>query len=302
LLENIVAVLKEGGAGPEHVVRMTWYVTDIDAYRASLPDLGKVYREVMGKNFGAMALVQVTSLGGEGRAAGNRDHGGCSGLGARRRAGTPLGEEPLRVGCGPTIGRHRSRRRCFLLLNRVSLSAAIVAGVGARASRIGRRHRLRRAAAAADLRTCRPWTSIWCGPEELEPKTEEPPKPPEAAKPPERLKPAEPPKQAELKPPEPVKQSLPPPAAEPAAEAAGRRGRSQVRRIRVRRDEVRDSGRTGAGGAAAEPKQGCEAAREARHAAGRAGGRGQVEADAGGDRGAARADPEMLEAAGGHSR
>ena len=62
LLENIVAVLKEGGAGPEHVVRMTWYVTDIDAYRASLPDLGKVYREVMGKNFGAMALVQVKSL------------------------------------------------------------------------------------------------------------------------------------------------------------------------------------------------------------------------------------------------
>lgn len=62
LLENIVAVLKEGGAGPEHVVRMTWYVTDMDAYRASLPDLGKAYREVMGKNFGAMALVQVTSL------------------------------------------------------------------------------------------------------------------------------------------------------------------------------------------------------------------------------------------------
>jgi len=62
LLENIVAVLKEGGAGPEHVVRMTWYVTDIDAYRASLPDLGKVYRETMGRNFGAMALVQVMSL------------------------------------------------------------------------------------------------------------------------------------------------------------------------------------------------------------------------------------------------
>jgi enamine deaminase RidA (YjgF/YER057c/UK114 family) len=62
LLENIVAVLKEGGAGPEHVVRMTWYVTDMEAYRNSLPDLGKVYREVMGKNFGAMALVQVLSL------------------------------------------------------------------------------------------------------------------------------------------------------------------------------------------------------------------------------------------------
>ncbi len=62
LLENIVAVLKEGGAGPEHVVRMTWYVVDIDEYRNSLPELGKVYREVMGRNFGAMALVQVRSL------------------------------------------------------------------------------------------------------------------------------------------------------------------------------------------------------------------------------------------------
>jgi enamine deaminase RidA (YjgF/YER057c/UK114 family) len=62
LLENIVAVLKEGGAGPEHVVRMTWYVVDIDDYRNCLPDLGKVYREVMGRNFPAMALVQVKSL------------------------------------------------------------------------------------------------------------------------------------------------------------------------------------------------------------------------------------------------
>jgi enamine deaminase RidA (YjgF/YER057c/UK114 family) len=62
ILENIVAVLKEGGAGPEHVVRMTWYVTDIEQYRNCLPDLGKAYREVMGRNFGAMALVQVMSL------------------------------------------------------------------------------------------------------------------------------------------------------------------------------------------------------------------------------------------------
>ena len=62
LLENIVAVLKEGGAGPEHVVRMTWYVTDMEAYRGCLPELGKVYREVMGRNFGAMALVEVKSL------------------------------------------------------------------------------------------------------------------------------------------------------------------------------------------------------------------------------------------------
>ena len=62
LLENIVAVLKEGGAGPEHIVRMTWYVVDIDEYRNSLPELGKVYREVIGRNFPAMALVQVISL------------------------------------------------------------------------------------------------------------------------------------------------------------------------------------------------------------------------------------------------
>ena len=62
LFENILAVLKEGGAGPEHVVRMTWYVTDIDAYRVSLPELAKAYREVLGRNFGAMALVQVKSL------------------------------------------------------------------------------------------------------------------------------------------------------------------------------------------------------------------------------------------------
>jgi enamine deaminase RidA (YjgF/YER057c/UK114 family) len=62
LLKNIVAVLREGGAGPEHVVRMTWYVTDMEAYRASLPELGKVYRAVMGRNFPAMALVEVKSL------------------------------------------------------------------------------------------------------------------------------------------------------------------------------------------------------------------------------------------------
>ncbi len=62
LLKNIVAVLQAGGAGPEHVVRMTWYVTDMEAYRASLPELGKVYRAVMGRNFPAMALVQVISL------------------------------------------------------------------------------------------------------------------------------------------------------------------------------------------------------------------------------------------------
>jgi 2-aminobenzoate-CoA ligase len=61
-LENIRQILAEGGAGPEHLVRLTWYVTDIDAYRGGLKELGPIYRSVMGRNFPAMALVQVLAL------------------------------------------------------------------------------------------------------------------------------------------------------------------------------------------------------------------------------------------------
>ncbi len=61
-LLNIRAILAEAGAGPEHLVRLTWYVTDMATYRGSLRDIGAVYREVFGKNFPAMALVQVLSL------------------------------------------------------------------------------------------------------------------------------------------------------------------------------------------------------------------------------------------------
>jgi enamine deaminase RidA (YjgF/YER057c/UK114 family) len=61
-LENIVAVLHEGGAGPEHVVRMTWYVLDMDEYLAARKELGRPYRDVMGMNFPAMALVEVRRL------------------------------------------------------------------------------------------------------------------------------------------------------------------------------------------------------------------------------------------------
>jgi enamine deaminase RidA (YjgF/YER057c/UK114 family) len=61
-LANIVAVLNEGGARPEHVVRMTWYVIDMDEYRSSLAQLGAVYREIMGEHYPAMALVEVKSL------------------------------------------------------------------------------------------------------------------------------------------------------------------------------------------------------------------------------------------------
>jgi enamine deaminase RidA (YjgF/YER057c/UK114 family) len=61
-LQNIVAVLAEGGAHPEHVVRLTWYVLDMDEYLAARKALGSAYREVMGDHFPAMALVQVGRL------------------------------------------------------------------------------------------------------------------------------------------------------------------------------------------------------------------------------------------------
>jgi enamine deaminase RidA (YjgF/YER057c/UK114 family) len=61
-LRNIVEVLAEGGARPEHLVRLTWYVTSRDEYVARLRELGTVYREIIGKHFPAMALVQVGAL------------------------------------------------------------------------------------------------------------------------------------------------------------------------------------------------------------------------------------------------
>ena len=61
-LINIAAILQCADAGPEHIVRMTWYVTDRVEYAARLKELGGVYREVMGKNFPAMTCVEVSGL------------------------------------------------------------------------------------------------------------------------------------------------------------------------------------------------------------------------------------------------
>lgn len=61
-LVNIVAVLAEGGARPEHLVRLTWYVTDKKEYLASLKSVGRIYREIIGTHYPAMALVQVVAL------------------------------------------------------------------------------------------------------------------------------------------------------------------------------------------------------------------------------------------------
>lgn len=61
-LQNIVDVLAEAGAGPEHLVRMTWYITDKRAYLDNLKGIGAAYRDVIGRNFPAMAMVQVVAL------------------------------------------------------------------------------------------------------------------------------------------------------------------------------------------------------------------------------------------------
>ena len=61
-LLNTLAVLAAAGAGPEHTVRMTWYVPDMEAYLSSLKEVGAAYVEVMGRNYPAMALVEVGRL------------------------------------------------------------------------------------------------------------------------------------------------------------------------------------------------------------------------------------------------
>jgi len=61
-LQNIVDVLAVGDAGPEHLVRMTWYITDRDEYLARLKEMGAAYRDVIGTHYPAMAMVQVVAL------------------------------------------------------------------------------------------------------------------------------------------------------------------------------------------------------------------------------------------------
>lgn len=62
VLRNIVAILAEDGAGPEHIVRMTCYVTDRDAYVTSLSEIGDAWKEIVGRHYPAMALVEVSRL------------------------------------------------------------------------------------------------------------------------------------------------------------------------------------------------------------------------------------------------
>ena len=61
-LANIIEMLAQAGGKPQHIVRLTWYVRSMDEYLAALPELGAAYREVMGRHFPAMAVVEVTRL------------------------------------------------------------------------------------------------------------------------------------------------------------------------------------------------------------------------------------------------
>ena len=61
-LSNIVEIIEAGGGRKEHIVRMTWYVTDVDLYRMSTRALGAAYRDVIGRHYPAMTLVEVSGL------------------------------------------------------------------------------------------------------------------------------------------------------------------------------------------------------------------------------------------------
>jgi len=61
-LANIVTLLAEAEAGPQHIVRLTWYVTDLQAYRTSLSEIGAAYRSVIGRHFPTMSVIGVTEL------------------------------------------------------------------------------------------------------------------------------------------------------------------------------------------------------------------------------------------------
>jgi enamine deaminase RidA (YjgF/YER057c/UK114 family) len=61
-LENIVAVVREAGGTPQHITRLTWFITDKREYLSRLAEVGEAYRSVMGKHFPAMTMVQVAAL------------------------------------------------------------------------------------------------------------------------------------------------------------------------------------------------------------------------------------------------
>ena len=61
-MQNVLAILKEDGAGPEHIVRLTIYITDMQEYLSQRDELAPIWKSIMGSHYPAMALVQVTRL------------------------------------------------------------------------------------------------------------------------------------------------------------------------------------------------------------------------------------------------
>jgi enamine deaminase RidA (YjgF/YER057c/UK114 family) len=61
-LQNIVTLLAQAGGRPEHLVRLTWFVTNLDEYRAEVKDIGAAYRDVIGRHYPPMSVVQVVAL------------------------------------------------------------------------------------------------------------------------------------------------------------------------------------------------------------------------------------------------
>jgi enamine deaminase RidA (YjgF/YER057c/UK114 family) len=61
-LQNIVTLLAQAGGRPEHLVRLTWFVTNLDEYRAEVKDIGAAYRDVIGRHYPPMSVVQVAGL------------------------------------------------------------------------------------------------------------------------------------------------------------------------------------------------------------------------------------------------
>ncbi len=61
-LQNILTLLAQAGGRPEHLVRLTWFVTNLDEYRAEMKDIGAAYREVLGRHYPPMSVVQVAGL------------------------------------------------------------------------------------------------------------------------------------------------------------------------------------------------------------------------------------------------
>jgi enamine deaminase RidA (YjgF/YER057c/UK114 family) len=61
-LENVVEIVREAGGTPEHITRLTWFITDKRQYVSRLPEVGEAYRSVMGKHYPAMTMVQVVAL------------------------------------------------------------------------------------------------------------------------------------------------------------------------------------------------------------------------------------------------